>query len=42
MNRLSEAFLKYNFVIKYKERNEVPAEFLSRNAIDALGFFSDD
>ena len=42
MNRLTEAFLKYNVVIKYKKLNEMPANFLSRNAIDAVGIFSDN
>jgi hypothetical protein len=42
MNRLTEAFLKYNFVIKYKKGSKMPADFLSRNAIDAVGIFSDD
>ena len=39
MNRLTEAFLKYNFDIKYKKGSEMPADFLSRNAIDAVGIF---
>ena len=34
MNRLTEAFLKYDFVIKYKKGSEMPADFLSRNAIE--------
>ncbi len=29
MNRLTEAFLKYNFVIKYKKGSEMHADFLS-------------
>ena len=39
MNRLTEAFLRYNFDIKYKKGSEMPADFLSRNAIDAVGSF---
>ena len=39
MNRLTEAFLRYNFDIKYKKGSEMPADFLSRNAIDAVGIF---
>jgi hypothetical protein len=42
MNRLTEAFLKYNFMIKYKKGSEMPSDFLSRNAIDAMRIFSDD
>jgi hypothetical protein len=41
MNRLTEAFLKSNFVIKYKKGSEMPADFLSQNANDAVGLFSD-
>jgi hypothetical protein len=40
MNRLTEAFLKYNTVIKYKNPSQIPANFLSRNAIDAVEIFS--
>jgi hypothetical protein len=36
MNKLTEAVLKYNIVIKYKNGGEMPADFLSRNAIDAI------
>jgi hypothetical protein len=36
VNRLTEAFLKYDLVIKY---NNKLADFLRRNAIDAVGFF---
>ena len=39
MNRLTEAFLRYNFDIKYKKGSEMPADFLGRNAIDAVGIF---
>ncbi len=39
MNSLTEAFLKYDFVIKYKKGSEMPPYFLSRNAIEKLGFF---
>jgi hypothetical protein len=39
MNRLTEASLKYNFVIKYKKGSEIPADFLSKNSIDAVGIF---
>ncbi len=42
MNRLTKAFLKYNFVNKYKKGSEMPAEFYSINAIDAVGIFSDN
>jgi hypothetical protein len=38
MNKLTKSFLKYNFVIKYKKGT---TDFLSRNAIDAMGIFSD-
>jgi hypothetical protein len=40
INKLTEAFLKFDFVIKYKKRSEMPADFWSRNAIDAVGIFS--
>ena len=42
MNRLTEAFLKYNFEIKYKKGSEMPADFLSRNAVEAIGPFDDN
>jgi hypothetical protein len=42
MNRLPEAFLKYNFVFKLNKGCEMPANFLSRNAIDTVGIFSDN
>ena len=42
MNRLTEAFLKYNFVINYKKGSEITADFLSRNVVDAVGIFSDN
>jgi hypothetical protein len=41
MNRPSEAFLNYNFVIN-KKRSEMPADFLIRNSIDAVRIFSHD
>jgi hypothetical protein len=37
MNKLTEAFFNYNFVIKYKKDSEMPTYFLSRNAIEAVG-----
>jgi hypothetical protein len=40
MNRLTEDFLKYNFLIKYKKGSEMLADFLCQNAIDAVGIFS--
>jgi hypothetical protein len=42
MNRLTEALLRYNFVIKYKKGSEMLADFLSRNINDAVGIFSDE
>jgi hypothetical protein len=42
MNTLTEAFLKYNFVIKYKNGSEMSTDFLSRNAINAVGISSDN
>jgi hypothetical protein len=39
MNRLTEAFLKFSFVINYKKGSEMPADFLSQNGIDAVGIF---
>jgi hypothetical protein len=41
LKRCTKAFLKYNFVIKYKKGSEMPTDFLSRNAIDAIGVFLD-
>jgi hypothetical protein len=41
MQRLTEASLKYNFVIEYKKGCEIPADLISRNAIDRVGIFSD-
>jgi hypothetical protein len=40
MSRVIEAFIKFNFVIKYKKESEMPADFLRRNATDAVGICS--
>ena len=42
MNRLTEAWTKYNFDIKYKKGSKMPAGFLSRNAMEAVGIFDDN
>ena len=42
MNRLTKAWTKYNFDIKYKKDSEMPADFLSRNAVEAVGIFDDN
>jgi hypothetical protein len=42
INRLTEEFLKKNFVTKCKKGSEIPANFLSRKAFDAVGSFSDN
>ena len=42
MNRLTESFNKYDFEIKYKKGSEMPADFLSRNVVDAVGIFEDN
>ena len=42
MNRLTEAWQKYEFDIKYKKGSEMPADFLSRNAVEAVGIFDDN
>ena len=38
LNRLQEAMLAYDFEITYKKGSEMPADFLSRNAINSISF----
>ena len=38
LNRVQEAMLKYDFEIVYKKGSEMPADFLSRNAVDTIRF----
>jgi len=42
LNRLQEAMLEYNFVIKHKSGNEMPADFLSRNVLASVDVFNED
>ena len=42
MNSLTEAWTKYDFDIKYKKGSEMPADFISRNAVDPVGIFDDN
>ena len=42
MNRLTKAWTKYNFDIKYKKGSEMPADFLSCNAVEVVGIFDDN
>ena len=42
MNRLTEARKKYKFDIKYKKSSKMPADFLSQNAVNAVGIFDDN
>jgi hypothetical protein len=41
MSRLTKAFLKYNFRIKYIKGSEMLTDFLSQNAIDVVGVLTD-
>jgi hypothetical protein len=42
LNRLQEAMLEYDFVIKYKAGADMPADFLSRNVLAAIDVFTPD
>ena len=42
MNRLTEAWQKCVFDIKYKKGSEMPANFFSQNAINTVGIFDDN
>ena len=42
LNRLQEAMLEYDFVIKHKSGNEMPADFLSRNVLASIDVFNED
>ena len=42
MNRLTEAWQKYEFDIKCKKGSEMPADFLSQKTIDAVEIFDDN
>ena len=42
LNRLQEAMLEYDFKIVYKNGNEMPADFLSRNVLSSIDVFDDD
>ena len=42
LNRLQEAMLAYDFEITYKKGSEMPADFLSRNAINSISFENQD
>ena len=41
MNRQTEAWTKYDFDIKYKKGCEMPADFLSHKAVEAVGISGD-
>ena len=40
LNRLQEAMNTYNFKITYKKGSEMPADFLSRHAVNAISWES--
>lgn len=42
LNRLQEAMLEYDFVIKHKSGDEMPADFLSRNVLASIDVFNED
>ena len=42
MNKLTEVWQKYKFDIKYKKGSKIPADFLSPNAVEAVGIFDDN
>lgn len=42
LNRLQEAMNSYDFEICYKKGEEMPADFLSRNVVSAIGWTNDE
>ena len=42
MNSPTEARRKYDLDIKYKKGRKMPADFLSQNAVEAVGIFNDN
>jgi hypothetical protein len=42
LNRLQEAMLEYDFVIKHKSGDEMPADFLSCNVLANIDVFNED
>jgi hypothetical protein len=42
LNRLQQAMTDFDFVIKYKKGEEMPADFLSRNVCEAIDVFTPD
>jgi len=42
LNRLQEAMLEFDFETVYKKGSEMPADFLSRNVVNAISFANDD
>ena len=41
-NRIKEAFMEWDFTIKYKKGSEMPADFLSRNVVESIEFSYED
>lgn len=42
LNRLQEAMNSYDFEIRYKKGEEMPADFLSRNVVSAIGWSNEE
>jgi hypothetical protein len=42
LNRLQEMMMEYSFDIIYKPGSEMPADFLSRHAVDSIGVNNED
>ena len=42
LNRLQEQMMSFDFTIHYKKGSEMPADFLSRNACEAINVFDKD
>ena len=42
LNRLQQAMTDFDFVIKYKKGEEMPADFLSRNVCESIDVFTPD
>jgi hypothetical protein len=42
LNRLQQAMTDYDFIIKYKKGEEMPADFLSRNVCEEIDVFASD
>ena len=42
LNRIKEAFMEWDFTIQYKKGSKMPADFLSRNVVEAIKISDED